>query len=146
MMTVSNSLAFKARAKTVFQASCAVLLPIVAPSPCAGAQSLLFPTQPAWTLAPVQSPANESQKKSQSDTEKNSPKHIFWLVPAFNATYQTKFQLLTPRDKFNEWLDGTYDPRGLALYAFEAAPLEYSSSDGFCGYGKGWGGYVFAYW
>jgi hypothetical protein len=29
------------------------------------------------------------------------------------------------------WLDGTYDPRGIGLYAFESATLEYSSSDGF---------------
>jgi len=142
-------LVLKARAETVLRASRAsvlIIFPIFLLSPGASAQSLLFPnTQPTWTL-PIQSPAAENQNQSQekqksSDAQKSSPKHIFWLVPAFNVTYQTKFQSLTPREKFDEWLDGTYDPRGLALYAFESATLEYSSSDGFCGYGKGWGGY-----
>lgn len=116
-------------------------------SPYARAQSLLFPTtQATQTAAPLQPIAAQTQNKSQeketnSAAEKSSPKHIFWVVPAFNVTYQTKFQPMTGRAKFDEWLDGTYDPRGLALYAFESATLEYSSNDGFCGYGQGWGGY-----
>jgi hypothetical protein len=63
------------------------------------------------------------------------------VVPAFHVAYQKKFEPTTSREKFDEWLQGTYDPRGLGLYAFESATLEHSSSDGFCGYGEGWGGY-----
>jgi hypothetical protein len=62
-------------------------------------------------------------------------------VPAFHVAYLKTFKPLTPREKFDEWVQGTYDLRGLGLYAFEAATLEHSSSDGFCGYGNGWGGY-----
>ncbi len=91
--------------------------------------------------------ASESQKKKKKEKTHNpsatsgSPHHIFYVVPAFNVSYQRKFTPLTPRGKWDEWLQSTYDPRGFALYAFESATLEYSSSDGFCGYGKGWGGY-----
>lgn len=131
---------------TVLQGSCVLLLVIFLQSPCARAQSLLFPAAQPTLTPSAQSPAAETQNKSQekqtnSDAKKNSAKHIFWVVPAFNVTYETKFEPMTPRGKFDEWLSGTYDPRGLALYAFESATLEYSSSDGYCGYGKGWGGY-----
>ncbi len=90
---------------------------------------------------------SESQKKKRKEKAHNpsatsgSPHHIFYVVPAFNVSYQRKFTPLTPRGKWDEWLESTWDPRGFALYAFESATLEYSSSDGFCGYGKGWGGY-----
>ena len=67
--------------------------------------------------------------------------HIFWVIPAFNVTCQGAFHPLTPHEKFGEWLEGTYDPRGLGWYAFLAATVEYSSKDGYCGYGRGWGGY-----
>ena len=85
------------------------------------------------------SPADQQDEKS-SATE-GSPKHIFLVVPAFHVAYLKTFKPLTPREKFHEWAQGTYDPRGLGLYAFEAATLEHSSSDGFCGYGESWGGY-----
>jgi len=124
----------------LIEASCLVLLGIYLLSPCAFAQSLLLPTaQP--TRTPTPSLVQTQKEQRNSDAQSNSPKHIFWLVPAFNVTYQTKFEPLTPRGKFNEWFGGTYDPRGLGLYAFESATLEHSSADGFCGYGKGWGGY-----
>jgi hypothetical protein len=74
-----------------------------------------------------------------SDT--GSVGHIFFVIPAFQVTCQTTFHPLTPREKFDEWFEGTYDPRGLAWEAFLSATVEYSSRDGFCGYGKGWGGY-----
>jgi hypothetical protein len=63
-------------------------------------------------------------------------------VPAFHVAYLKQFKPLTPREKFDEWLQNTYDMRGLGLYAFEAATLEHSSRDGFCGYGKHWGSYA----
>jgi hypothetical protein len=125
----------------------AVLFFILLLSPSARAQSLLLPiAQTAPAPLPLQSASAQAQTKSQeketnSAALKSSPKHIFWVVPAFNVTYQTKFQPMTGRAKFDEWLDGTYDPRGLALYAAESATLEYSNTDGFCGYGKGWTGY-----
>lgn len=81
-------------------------------------------------------------KKSYSPTATTgSPGHIFWVIPAFKVNYAGHFQPLTPKEKFQEWAQSTYDPMGLGVGAFEAATLEYSSSDGFCGYGFGWGGY-----
>ena len=132
--------------KTVIPVSCALLVLACPLYPCASAQSSRFPVTQSTSTPPAQSSEAETQSKSQqkktsSNGQTGSPKHIFWLVPAFHVTYQTEFQPLTSREKFNEWLQGTYDPRGFALYAFESATLEYSSSDGFCGYGKSWGGY-----
>jgi len=81
------------------------------------------------------------RKSTQSSAGQDSGKHIFWLVPAFHVSYLKQFRPLTPREKFDEWLQGTYDSRGLSLYALESATLERSSRDGFCGYGRGWGNY-----
>lgn len=53
--------------------------------------------------------------------------------------YLKQFNPLTPREKFDEWAWGTYDPRGISVLAFELAMLEHSVSDGFCGYGKCFG-------
>lgn len=92
-----------------------------------------------WRFAWDQSPA--APESPQSSAAKGSPGHIFWVFPAFNVNYGEKFRPLTPREKFDEWLPGVYDPEGLGVYAVESATLEYSSSDGFCGYGKGWDGY-----
>lgn len=69
-----------------------------------------------------------------------SPKHMYWVIPAYKVNYG-KFQPLTPHEKFQEWAQSTYDPLGLGVSAVEAGTLEYSSSDGFCGYGHGWAGY-----
>lgn len=80
-------------------------------------------------------------QKDEPSVETGSPKHIFVFVPAFHVSYLKQFKPLTPREKFDEWAHGTYDPRGLLLYAGEAATLEHSSRDGFCGYGKRFGGY-----
>jgi len=88
-----------------------------------------------------QNPPTDQQDEKSSATDEGSPKHIFWVVPAFHVAYLKTFKPMTPREKFVEWAKGTYDPRGMGLYAFESATLEYSSSDGFCGYGNGWGGY-----
>ena len=91
-------------------------------------------------LSDQQNPQRGQDQRDPSGTQ-GSPKHIFLVVPAFHVAYQTTFKPLTPKEKFDEWLDGTYDPRGLALYAAESATLEYSSKDGYCSYGKDWGGY-----
>jgi hypothetical protein len=63
------------------------------------------------------------------------------VVPAFKVDYQHGFKPLTKREKFQEWARGAYDPIGLSLGALEAGTLEYSSRDGFCGYGGEVGGY-----
>jgi len=142
----AGALIAEAGAGTVFRASCAVLLVIFLLSPCARAQSLFLPTsQATWTppvqFADAQTPGESQEKQTSSDAQKNSTKHMFWVVPSFNVTNQEKFEPLTPRGKFGEWLSGSYDPRGFGLYAFESATLERSGADGFCGYGKGWSGY-----
>lgn len=87
------------------------------------------------------SQATKRPKPASASKTSNSPGHIFWVVPAFKVDYGHTFQPLTPKEKFKEWARGSYDPLGLSAGAFEAATIEHSSSDGFCGYGKGWGGY-----
>lgn len=83
---------------------------------------------------------NKKKKYSPSATT-GSPGHIFWVEPAYKVNYSGRFQALTPKEKFHEWAQGAYDPLGFGVTAFEAGTLEYSSTDGFCGYGHGWGGY-----
>lgn len=63
------------------------------------------------------------------------------MIPAFKVDYGRSFTPLTPQEKFDEWAQSAYDPLGLGAQALEAGTLEYSSKDGYCGYGKGWGGY-----
>lgn len=91
---------------------------------------------------PAQQPQDQTKKEQHSPTATTgSPGHIFWVVPAFKVDYQNGFKPLTPKEKFQEWAQGAYDPLGLGTGAFEAATLEHSSTDGFCGYGPGWVGY-----
>jgi hypothetical protein len=84
---------------------------------------------------------NSHKEQSRQPPTSNSPGHIFWVVPAFKVDYGKDFQPLTTKEKFDEWSRGSYDPLGLGAGAFEAATLEHSSRDGFCGYGGGWTGY-----
>lgn len=89
-----------------------------------------------------QSPPEQKRKKTYSPSATSgSPGHIFWVVPAFKVNYGKRFRPLTPKEKFGEWAQSSYDPMGLSVGAFEAGTLEYSPKDGLCGYGKGWGGY-----
>ena len=71
-----------------------------------------------------------------------SPRHIFWVIPAFQVSYSGHFSPITPRRKFRDWAQGAYDPLGLGVRAVEAGTLEYSSSQGFCEYGMGFGNYM----
>lgn len=85
--------------------------------------------------------ASTRQKKKRvynPSATAGSPGHIFWIVPAFKVNYAGGFKPLTPKEKFQEWAQGAYDPLGLAAGVVEAGTLEYSSTDGFCGYGFGW--------
>lgn len=98
-----------------------------------------------WTQnqqAPPQDQRNQQKTKTSSPSATSgSPGHIFWVIPAFKVTYGTGFKPLTSKEKFSEWAQSSYDPLGLGAGAVEAATLEYSSTDGFCGYGGGWSGY-----
>lgn len=84
---------------------------------------------------------NSKQGQHSPTATTGSPGHIFWVIPAFKVDYQHGFKPLTAKEKFQEWAQGAYDPLGLGTGAFEAATLEHSSKDGFCGYGGGWAGY-----
>jgi hypothetical protein len=90
--------------------------------------------------SPEQLPAADEKGQSTADRG-GSPGHIFWVVPAYKVDYAKRFAPLSPREKFKEWAQSAYDPLGLGAGAVEGATLEHSSTDGFCGYGKGWGGY-----
>lgn len=86
----------------------------------------------------------EQKKKYAKSATTGSPKHIYWVIPAFHVSYG-HFKPLTPKEKFQEWWQGVYDPLGLGVTAFQAGTLEYSSSDGFCGYGSGFANYMKCY-
>ncbi|MGH9585578.1 MAG: hypothetical protein ACRD3F_01400, partial [Acidobacteriaceae bacterium] len=86
-------------------------------------------------------PKSKENKKNNSSATGGSPGHIFWVIPAYKVDYQGRFKPLTPKEKFQEWAQSAYDPLGFGAFAFEAGTLEYSSKDGFCGYGHGWDGY-----
>lgn len=88
--------------------------------------------------SPIENAPRVRKKKKQKFA--GSPRHIFWVVPAFNVDYAKNFHPLTPKEKFDEWARGAYDPLGLAAAAFEAG-TEYSPSSGFCDYGSGLVGY-----
>ena len=99
-------------------------------------------TNGAVTQTQQNPPEDQNEKPQHSPTATTgSPGHIFWVVPAFKVDYQHGFKPLTTKEKFHEWAQGAYDPLGLGTGAFEAATLEHSSTDGFCGYGHGWAGY-----
>ncbi len=90
-----------------------------------------------------QKPQKPEQKGGKYSPSANtgSPGHIFWVVPAFKVNYGEGFKPLSPHEKFHEWAESVYDPLGLLAGGVEAATLEHSSADGFCGYGHGWVGY-----
>lgn len=86
-------------------------------------------------------PQSRENKNDSSSATSGSPGHIFWVISAYKVDYKGRFKPLTPKEKFQEWAQGSYDPLAFGVFAFEAGTLEYSSADGFCGYGHGWGGY-----
>jgi hypothetical protein len=94
-----------------------------------------------WMAWPQSQSASKPQTTRDAAGRRGSPGHIFWVIPAFKVDYAGNFQALTAREKFDEWAQSTYDPMGFGDTLFEAGTLEYSSKDGFCGYGRGWGGY-----
>lgn len=117
------------------------------PSPASAhdAVAASLPDAPEPQAAPRQAPTQQKQQKKNKQysptATTGSPGHIFWIVPAFKVDYAGNFKPLTPKEKFQEWAQGAYDPLGLAVGVVEAGTLEYSSTDGFCGYGMGVAGY-----
>jgi hypothetical protein len=103
--------------------------------------SLPSAPEPQTTPRKAHTQQQQKKKKYSPSATAGSPGHIFWVIPAFKVNYAGGFKPLTPKEKFQEWAQGAYDPLGLAAGAVEAGTLEYSSSDGFCGYGHGWAGY-----
>lgn len=108
-----------------------------------GRRASLLPEAPepqqsalAWRDQPQQNHGQYSPSATNG-----SPGHIFWVIPAYKVTYGKNFKPLTPHEKFEEWAQSAYDPLGIGAQLLEAGTLEYSSKDGYCGYGKGWGGY-----
>ncbi len=101
---------------------------------------------PGWQGLPQAQADAQSQQKKKTAAKRpaagsaygmhGTPKHIFFIIPAYNVVYGEKFKPLTSHQKFEEWWEGTYDWIGLAAGATEAA-LEHSKTDGFCGYGSG---------
>ena len=89
----------------------------------------------------LQQGQQEKKSKNSPSQQTGSPGHIFWVIPAYKVDYQSEFKPISPREKFQEWAQSEYDPLGLAAGAVEAGTLEYSSKDGFCGYGHGFRGY-----
>lgn len=99
----------------------------------------LAPGSAAQTASPPQAaPASPPAQKAgtASGAVSGSPKHIFFIIPAYNVEYLKNVKPLSPHEKLQEFLDGAYDPIGLAAGATEAV-LEHSRTDGFCGYGSG---------
>ncbi len=95
-----------------------------------------------WSQQQSGAPDGQKKKKKHSPpATSRSPGHIFWVIPAYKVIYGKRFKPLTPKEKFHEWAQGEYDPLSFAAAAFEAATLEHSPKDGFCGYGEGWGSY-----
>ncbi|HWG22118.1 MAG TPA: hypothetical protein VG225_16430 [Terracidiphilus sp.] len=145
--------------RLVFPAPALFLVLFFAPGTCfaqlpfAPAPAPAFDPSPIYTFA-SQSPApgqSAPQEPNSSDEKKKkkdnpsaisgSPGHIFWVIPAYKVDYQGGFKPLTPKEKFHQWAQDSYDPLGLTAGAVEAGTLEYSSPDGFCGYGHGFAGY-----
>lgn len=131
----------QASAQCMFCLPEAHLLP--ADTTTAGRWSDAYPQ--AGTAAENNNPAPQKPEqkggKYSPSANAGSPGHIFWVVPAFKVNYGANFKPLSPHEKFQEWAESVYDPLGLAAGGIEAATIEYSSTDGFCGYGHGWAGY-----
>jgi hypothetical protein len=109
--------------------------------PVAAAVQLLAQKGKPTPAEPKQEDQNRGTKQYSPSATTGSPGHIFWIIPAFKVDYGKGFQPLSPKEKFAEWAQAEYDPLGLGAGAVEAATLEHSSADGFCGYGHGWAGY-----
>lgn len=74
---------------------------------------------------------------------KYSPGHVFYVIPAYEVSYLKKVPPMTPRQKFDAMFTETYDWQALAMGGLET--LFEHTSNGYCGYGKGAGGYLKCY-
>ncbi len=100
-----------------------------------------YDAQNGQTLEGTVTPPKKGKKRQYSSSATSGPRgHIFWVVPAFKVNYAGHFKPLTPKEKFQEWAESAYDPIGLGVTALKAGTLDYSSNDGFCGYGTSFTG------
>jgi hypothetical protein len=96
------------------------------------------PESQAQTTAPS---ANTS---TPSQTQDNSSKRIFGVVPAYNITDARNALSLTSAQKFGLFVKGTMDPFPIAVYAAQAGVSQASGThraygQGAAGYGKRFG-------
>jgi len=114
----------------------------MASSPQNAQPSAATPPAAIPTEAPDPAQGNGSQPSTQTapGATAGSPKHIFFFIPAYKVDYGYKFVPLSPREKWQEFADDTFDPLGLAALGVETG-LEHSHVDGFCGYGTEVGGF-----
>lgn len=119
------------------------LILILLPGRVYGQSATTLPSAPSTAAQAQQNPSEDQKEKQQHSPSATtgSPGHIFWVIPAYKVDYRHGFKPLTTKEKFQEWAQGAYDPLGFGVSGFEAATLEHSSTDGFCGYGPGWAGY-----
>ncbi|HEY7839319.1 MAG TPA: hypothetical protein VIC54_12050 [Terriglobales bacterium] len=101
------------------------------------------------TVTKQQAPQQQAPEATHDVTKTNangSPGHIFFVLPAFHVEYLKNVPPLTPMEKWNEVVEETYDPMGLALSAAEVLMLEHKKDGtGFCDYGSEIGGFSKCY-
>ncbi|MGH9533681.1 MAG: hypothetical protein ACRD2E_02350 [Terriglobales bacterium] len=118
--------------------------PLTAARPRLGA--LTFPLFSAQAFAQQEVQSEKSQKKGKvhltygtGKGPKYSPGHVFYVIPAYEVSYLKNVPPLTPQQKFDAMFTETYDWQALAMGGLET--LFEHTSNGYCGYGPGWGGY-----
>jgi len=101
------------------------------------------------TVTKQQAPQPQAPEATHDVTKTNangSPGHIFFVLPAYHVEYLKNVPPLTPQEKWNEVVEETYDPMGLALSAAEVLMLEHKKDGtGFCDYGSEIGGFSKCY-
>ena len=74
-------------------------------------------TNPPASTVPESTTKDKKEQQTSPTATTGSPGHIFWVIPAYKVSYQKGFQPLTPKEKFQEWAKGSYDPLGLGAGA-----------------------------
>src|SRR5215469_3211593 len=92
----------------------------------------------------AQTSAPSANTSTTSQTQDNSSKRIFGVVPAYNITDAQNAPSLTSAQKFGLFVKGTLDPFPIAVYAAQAGVSQASGThraygQGAAGYGKRFG-------
>ncbi len=109
---------------------------------------------PVFSAQAMAQDADQSQKGKQKVEKKGkvrltygagkgpkySPGHLFYVIPAYEVSYLKTVPPMTPKQKFDAMFSETYDWQGLAMGGLET--LFEHTSNGYCGYGPGFGGYM----